>query len=419
MRPGNPSSRALNEDELLFLWKGLVEEGRLSVPKLQQFMEIVAGVRMTVVQAKDLLDYMDANGDGRVGMEDFKSFLSVGHLADTDVKSFMWEPKKKFQEEHAAQDSPDAYHVQHPHSRESSIGQYHDDHARRTSSQGHPDRMASNAGDDRHGRKMSYDLEGDHLDRSVTVHVVAMPPEAKKRPHPVLRARTMTSRLSRQDEEIQAEETPRAGFQQRKTVTGADLTKKMFKRPPAITPETEQKIEQALLKYEEKSWEKFLGEEKTFKRQLFEQFSGLGNDDLSPAEYHKMLMKWVPLASWCAPSGLRPADSLAALEYVQRRDYEDRGVIPHKIPPEPSRPHDSDAPSGTQALPPQQVDAARLTATALCLTPLKEEPMLPTEASMSFKLWLDVIDGKHRPEEHITELRKSSKPHPLDTQVYS
>lgn len=417
MRPGHPSSEALNEDELLFLWKGLVEEGRLSVPKLQQFMETVAGVRMTVVQAKDLLNYMDANGDGRVGMEDFKSFLSIGHLADTDVKSFMWEPRKKFQEENphhkhaavaaAAQEGPDAHHGQHPHAHDSRTGQHHDDHDWKkttTEHHDHDDHRAHHS----HGRRMSHGSEADHRERAEAMPPVAPHPEAKKRPA-LHHAKTMTGRLARQETQASLpDKRDEADLQQRKTVTGADISNKVFRRPPPLTPEVEKKIEQALLRYEEKSWEKFLGEEKTFKRHLFEQFSGLGNDDLSPTEYHKMLMKWMPLASWCAPSGLRPADSLAALEYVQRRDLEGRGLIPRKISPEPTGHHDSQASSATQVPLLQQPAAASAFA----------EPMLPTEAKMSFKLWLDVIDGKHQPEEHMTEV-KNSHPHLPDAQVFN
>jgi len=48
------------------------------------------GERLSTNEAKDLLTYMDADGDGHVNEGDFASFLSVGELGDTNVKSFMW-----------------------------------------------------------------------------------------------------------------------------------------------------------------------------------------------------------------------------------------------------------------------------------------------------------------------------------------
>jgi len=45
------------------------------------------------IACKDLLGYMDANGDGVVGQDDFRDFMSVGRLADTNPKEFLWREK--------------------------------------------------------------------------------------------------------------------------------------------------------------------------------------------------------------------------------------------------------------------------------------------------------------------------------------
>merc|ERR1712079_666087 len=61
----------------------------LSPSKLQLFFTLF-GERLSTHEAKDLLTYIDADGDGHVNEGDFASFLSVGELGNTDVKSFMW-----------------------------------------------------------------------------------------------------------------------------------------------------------------------------------------------------------------------------------------------------------------------------------------------------------------------------------------
>merc|ERR1719158_1910964 len=83
-------------------------------------------------------------------MEDFKNFLSIGHLSDTDVKSFMWEPKKKFQDENPGQ------RVSHATPHEPTTPAAHHGWDQRSSmSQGHPD--------DHHGHH-------DHHEHSVAEH---------------------------------------------------------------------------------------------------------------------------------------------------------------------------------------------------------------------------------------------------------
>lgn len=428
-QPAN--AELLNEDELLFLWKGLVENGQLSPSKLMMFMQQVAGVNMSVVQARDLLNYMDANGDGRVGMEDFKNFLSIGHLSETDAKAFMWEPKKKYQEEYPShkvvqapatpatphedavhqEHHPDHHHEQqHSHRHEHHRGSEHHEHHHHRStmaSADHHDRHDHHRGTmasaDHHerghhyirhehhqhvpvGRRSSLILEdgNDHgFERSHSKPLT--PPEtkapSKRRPHHGLHHTHTRPSLMHMETQ--------ASLHSSSTAKTEEAPKKP--KPPPITPETEKKIEQALLKYEQQIWEKLLIEEKQFKRQLFEQFAGPGGTELEVTEYHKMLMKWIPLASWAAPRGLRPADSLAALEYVIRRDAEERGAVsqtPAQTPNSTSTPAADASSDGTES---QQLAA---------LAPA-------AEVKMSYGLWLDVLNGKHRPEEHICDIRSS------------
>jgi hypothetical protein len=303
------------------LWKGLVDEGKLSITKLQTFMETVAGVELTTIQAKDLLGYMDANGDGRVGMEDFKNFLSIGRLMDTDVKSFMWEPKAKFRQENP----------QHVH--------------------GHD-------GEDR--RRSAHD--SDFESKPVVAPEGKAP--AKRRPQP-----------RRSTAEMEASQVDGRAHPDVEHAPARKPTK-----PPKMSPETEKKIEQALAKYEQQSWDKFVRDEKMFRRYLFEQFAGQGEEEMEVTEYHKMLTKWFPLSAWSVPRGLRPVDSLAALEYCNRRDKEDKGMA---SPVVQHRSEGSIADQSEGSIDAQAAEAAKMT----------------------YGLWLDVINGKHRPEEHVTELR--------------
>lgn len=457
LRPTDRNEELLNEDELLFLWKGLVENGQLSISKLQTFMREVAGVSMSIVQARDLLDYMDANGDGRVGMEDFKNFLSIGHLAETDAKSFMWEPKKKFQEEnplHKAMHDPPASghhhldHHHHGHHHDSHLHEHHSHghhaadhhehhehhehpvtvpsgHAAATAlrrgsiSQGDADQFTHTQSERRtiqrqstrewaattavasHERRDSHDRQND-LHRTVTA-----PPgpqaSAKRRPHHGgLHHEKNRSSLYSNGAEVLEE----IGHHHPQPDSSASVVPKK-PRPPPLTPETEKKIEQALLKYEALCWDKLQAEEKAFKRHLFEQFAGAGGEELEVTEYHKMLMKWIQHAEWCAPRGLRPADSLAALEYVLRRDLEERGGAPRTYSKDLKSNEGQQEGTGNPAPPrPGAAGAAPISPTFTSSAP---------SVKMTYSLWLDVLSGKHRPEEHLCDLRSAhhhGHPHP-------
>lgn len=96
----------LSDDELQFVWKSLVEEGKLNQKMLRKFLEDITGTRLSVMQAKDLLSYMDMDGDGRVGQQDFKAFMQTSCLAQTDAPTFMWRPKAKYREQMAKESKP-------------------------------------------------------------------------------------------------------------------------------------------------------------------------------------------------------------------------------------------------------------------------------------------------------------------------
>ena len=88
----------LSDEELKFCWHCLVDQGQLTTSKLQKFMLEVTGDELTAIQATDLLGYLDATGDGRVGMEEFRHFMSSSELDMTDVQTFLWSPTKSFRE---------------------------------------------------------------------------------------------------------------------------------------------------------------------------------------------------------------------------------------------------------------------------------------------------------------------------------
>ncbi|OLP99589.1 hypothetical protein AK812_SmicGene17849 [Symbiodinium microadriaticum] len=90
----------LTEEELRFSWHCLVDQGQLTVASLQQFMLDVAGEELSNVQARDLLSYLDATGDGRVGMDEFRHFMSATELHDVQPQTFLWSPTKSYREKH-------------------------------------------------------------------------------------------------------------------------------------------------------------------------------------------------------------------------------------------------------------------------------------------------------------------------------
>ncbi|CAE8603088.1 unnamed protein product, partial [Polarella glacialis] len=70
----------LSEEELKFCWQSIVQLGQLTVENLQKFMLNVTGEELSNIQARDLLGYLDASSDGRVGMEEFRHFMVPNEL---------------------------------------------------------------------------------------------------------------------------------------------------------------------------------------------------------------------------------------------------------------------------------------------------------------------------------------------------
>jgi hypothetical protein len=84
----------LDEEEIAFVWKCITDHGQLTAATLKEVMKEVCGMEISQIACKDLLAYMDANGDGVVGQDDFREFMSIGRLADTDPKAFLWREKQ-------------------------------------------------------------------------------------------------------------------------------------------------------------------------------------------------------------------------------------------------------------------------------------------------------------------------------------
>jgi len=374
----------LTEDELAFCWKALVDESKLSVPKLQKFMQDVCGTKLSNVQAKDLLDYMDANGDDRVGMEDFKNFMSVGRLVDTDPKSFMWAPKAKYRAEHGI-----GRHGQ----LDQHFGLREDDQpfsagcaglqAAGTMLKSSTAGLETCSNDNTHGAEASDIWTSGTSTHSTLMHPRKPTTEKKGKGHP----RPGTTHTPQQLEH--AEDSPDAGV--------ASQQHDKARRRRQSDPQTLSKIEHALARYEQNTWDKLLKEEAEFKRSLFDQFSG-GKDELDVTEYHRMLMRWFPLASWCVPGGLRAGDSLAALEYVMRREREQRlgkAAAVHISGGSSGAADEAGAEGGGGGGEAVIVGGARVPGASL------QQP--PPEAKMTYNLWLDVLNGKYRPDEHVTK----------------
>jgi len=318
--PPKDGFESLSEEEVLFCWRTLVDEGRLSAPKLMQFMNEVGGVKLSMVQAKDLLNYMDADSDGNVGKSDFKYFMSVGRLEDTTAKEFMWTPKAKYQEEHGKSGA----------------------HA-----PGDPKDGAEDA-------NFAGFAESAAADKRSSVVSEALQPSATPGKSAARGGRGKTD--SSHGGEAWAEPSSKGGHTARSSLQASSSDQARDRQPP--DPKFLAKIATTLENYEKATYEKYLKEEKDFERRLFQEFCGEGGDELDVVAYHNMLKKWFPLASWCTPGDLRSGDSIAALQSILAQERKAK------------------APEGTCAI--EDIDEA--------------------EAKMSFELWLDVVNGKYRPE---------------------
>jgi hypothetical protein len=137
------------------------------------------------------------------------------------------------------------------------------------------------------------------------------------------------------------------------------------KRAGGYDPRMLAKIETALEKYEQDTWQKLLKEEEEFLKGLFKQFDKTGKgEELDAMAYHQMLAKWFPLASWCSSGKFRAPDTLAVIKYLKEK----------KDGPTKKAPEEKDKAEGGEK---------------------KEDAEIP---SLSYGLWLDVVNGKYRPE---------------------
>jgi hypothetical protein len=84
----------LDDEEIAFVWKCITDHGQLTPATLKDVMKEICGMDISQIACKDLLAYMDANGDGVVGQDDFREFMSIGRLSDTDPKAFLWREKQ-------------------------------------------------------------------------------------------------------------------------------------------------------------------------------------------------------------------------------------------------------------------------------------------------------------------------------------
>jgi len=357
-----PKIMPLSDDEVQFCWRGLVDEGRLSVHKLRKFMEDVCGFTMSTMQAKDLLAYMDANGDGRVGMEDFKYFMGTPSLEHLDAKTFMWNPKAKYREEHAVQEEEHGDTKEVDRLVSTSAG------ATATASLFKTQRRNSNLElfqTEVPAPMQSPVAEASETPRATTIESTPETPRAT--------TASSSRRARTQERATDSKKAPPnvESSQAKDEVSAAPAPSKAYQKPDA---KALAKIEQSLAKYEADAWDKLLKFESDFKRQLFSQFAG-DADHLTIEAYHKMLMKWFPLAQWSAAGPLRCGDSLAAMAYCLQREKQ------HGCGAGGSQPTDAGGQSGSGSGA-ADVDMAN--------------------AKISFQVFQDIMGGKYQPTEHIT-----------------
>lgn len=130
---------------------------------------------------------------------------------------------------------------------------------------------------------------------------------------------------------------------------------------------TREAIYNALTHYEQESWARFLEMERDIKRKIFSQFAATPDStELSIKEYHRTMTKWYKFAKWCAPGDLRYGDSISALQGIVARDKKLQG-------------------GGSATAGGGDIGALN-----------------SLDVKMTYRTWLDILDGKHRPEEYST-----------------
>eukprot|EP00929_Paragymnodinium_shiwhaense_P053070 TRINITY_DN26570_c0_g1_i2.p1 TRINITY_DN26570_c0_g1~~TRINITY_DN26570_c0_g1_i2.p1 ORF type:complete len:450 (-),score=146.26 TRINITY_DN26570_c0_g1_i2:71-1420(-) len=423
----------LTEEELQFCWRSLVEEGRVSMTKLQGLVKSLCGYSMTAVQCKDLLRYMDANGDGRVGMEDFKNFMQVPCCAQTDPKSFMWTPNANYRKENfieGAHDDDDLgissmrtnmaasdFFAEHEAELAKEAEKREQEQqvaaaatASATAAEGAGESAAEGAATAAAGSEGAGNAGGNATTTAESRPTTAAAGDATPR----ARAETSPRRAERRRTGAVPSEPTTPSARRARTRTRATLDKALkdaaatmaaedsrSKAPPAkstssVTIEVKKppakldskglhKINAAIEKYEADMWAKCLKFEAEFKRELFQQFAQGENDYLTSQEYHKLLSRWMPICQWASPGPLRAADSLASLEFVLGQELE------AKKAKEKQASKTGGGGGGGQAKSDKEKEAETAKGDG---APAANSPY---DMRLTFRSWLDILEGKHIP----------------------
>lgn len=357
-----PAFEPLTEEELSFCWKSLVDGGQLKAAKLQQFMLDITGESMSRMQARDLISYMDIQGDGNVGQEDFRHFLSIGNLEATNPKDFMWTSKPKRGLDRPATDE-DKRGIDGQASTLLMPARASGEISGRPS--GHPRPSVDGSGNAGLASRTTSPPQTLHEHPQKAPE--PKPPPGKRRGPPARGVRAAAAAAASALAEGDA--------------AGHDAA---AEKPKIIATEIDEKvrahIESSITKYEQESWLKFLKWEEGFKEQLFKQCTSDFGNGMTMSEYHKMLVKWHKMARWSMPSDLRAADSFGALQYILGREQRAKA--------EGAR---ADASAIGEASGAGGGDAEA--------TGVQD---LPRDARLSYDLWVDILNGKYRPDEHIT-----------------
>jgi len=286
----------LSEDELNFCWQALVDNGQLSVSKLQKFMSAVAGEDLTAMQAKDLLGYLDATGDGRVGQEEFSHFMSFSELRLSDPKTFMWAPMKKFREEKGIMSKAKAAQSAQQEKKESD--------------------------DDDPGFPSTLDAWGEAMDQASAAS--RSPRTSLKHPPPSMPvakagksgSASSSRRGPRRDKSDDLEESaPATSAAQAPNTSSAGATAAKPKKLE-VDPKLRTKIATALEKHEAQTWDRLLHEQEVIRKKFFHQYSVATPGVMDSKEYHKMVLELHKLARHDMPGELKAADSVAALQSI-------------------------------------------------------------------------------------------------------
>jgi len=335
-------------------------------------MKEVAGEELTPVQARDLLSYLDATGDTRVGMEEFKHFMSSSELRLTDPKSFMWSPTKKFCEEHGIKKVKPG----------SSAPQFME-----------PQQSQAEEEQDDGGPADLFDVQDmtlmgglDQTRRPTSMGRASVkPPSSLKPAKEAPRGGRLHKRTLKDDdiqEALKITEAPAASS------TSGTKEEKSKKQGLVIDEKTKTRINQCLDKYEEQTWSKMLAEQEAFRKKLFNQFATATPGVMDSTEYHKMLIKLHKLARSAMPGELKAADTLATLKYIveEGNKSKERG----------KGGKEDKKKEGYKKIDPEKDSGA---------LPVVSD----ADLKLTYELWYEVMSGRGRSEAVKAEAKKEGK----------